>query len=50
MRKTRYDFDKTERRMMRGFVAMWVIGLLVWLGGIALVAWAVISLVQHFTG
>lgn len=50
MGNSRFDFDKTERRMVRGFVAMWVLGLLVWLGGIALAAWVIISLVQHFTG
>lgn len=50
MSNSRFNFDKTERRMVKGLVAMWVLGLLVWLGGIALVAWAIISLVQHFTG
>lgn len=50
MANSRYNYDKVERRMVKGFAALWVLGLLVWLGGIALVVWAVISLVQHFTG
>lgn len=44
---TSLDFNRTERRIVKGVIAVWVVCILISLAFLGLISWAVVMLVLH---